>query len=218
MRKPGFASLVIAFAILVTMAYVVIQVWRWQPGPPTWYGHLIILGTMVVILNIGVIVDYLIRKPELSKVERKKKKDPIVLSPMFTVLWVVWTVLVLLYEILTPRPEGPIEMATASGMWTIFLMAFLVFEITALIRDEKGDTLSEVVSVLLQKKPEHGVLAMGFAWLLLIRLVEIGQPVQISLAWLGSANFGRLLLAIGIGSWLTLHWAAAGWRKIRQNP
>lgn len=214
-KQSRLASQAIAVAVAAASAFAAYKIWHLQPGPPTWKEHLYVLGALILILVLGVMADNLWGKRKVSKAERREHKHD--LSPMFSVLWLVWAGFVLLYEVLTPRPTSPSEVAIVSGMWTITLMAFLVFELSAAKLEQVGDTLSEAVWALLHDEPERGVLAMGFAWLLLIRLVEIGQPGQLSVAWLGGANLGRLLLALGVGGWLTLHWAVAEWKKVKRD-
>ena len=211
--QSHFPSRVIGVVVAVASAFAAFQIWHLQPGPPTWKEHLYIVGALIVILVFGAAADNLLGRRGAPKASRGRHD----LSPMFFVLWLIWAGFILLYEVLIPRPISGDDVATVSGMWTIIIMAFLVFEVAALRLDQPGDTLSEHVWAFLHDEPERGVLAMGLVWLLLIRLVEIGQPQQITLEWLGDANLGRLLLALGIGGWLTLHWAVAEWRKVRRD-
>ncbi len=87
------------------------------------------------------------------------------------------------------------------------------FELTAVVLPSEGDTLSETVWRFLHDEPTRGIMAMGFAWLLLVRFIEIGQPAQIRLSWLDDASLGRILLAAGVGGWLTFHWGVAEWKR-----
>lgn len=127
----------------------------------------------------------------------------------FTVIWVVWGLLLFVAEFFWPCLIKWFPIIDGSWQrsvpWLVSIIYFMFFEFKAIRREAKGDTLSEQIWRFLSGKPARIPLVVGFVALICIRLYEFGLNLGIE-----EFDLARWLFIIGLFGTLVLHFIFLG--------